>query len=87
MSILTLCDEVPAKVNPETTIADAINLMTAGYNVDRAKLDASKAEVVSEIEGAKSRIQVGVSEGEKKQVETSIDTDKALRRQQPRRRR
>ena len=29
MSILTLCDEVPAKVNPETTIADAINLMIA----------------------------------------------------------
>ena len=56
--------------------ADAINLMTAGYNVDRAKLDASKAEVVSEIEGAKSRIQVGVSEGEKKQVETSIDSRK-----------
>jgi CBS domain-containing protein len=27
MSILTLCDEVPAKVNPETTVADAINLM------------------------------------------------------------
>src|SRR5437762_1089498 len=56
--------------------ADAINLMTAGYNVERAKLDASKAEVVSEIEGAKSRIQVGVSEGEKKQVETSIDSRK-----------
>jgi CBS domain-containing protein len=29
MSILTLCDEVPAKVNPETTVADAINLMIA----------------------------------------------------------
>src|SRR3954464_5317113 len=29
MSILTLCDDVPAKVNPETTIADAINLMIA----------------------------------------------------------
>ena len=29
MSILTLCDEVPAKVYPETTIADAINLMIA----------------------------------------------------------
>ena len=29
MSILHLCDEVPAKVNPETTIADAINLMIA----------------------------------------------------------
>ena len=56
--------------------ADAINLMTSQYNVERAKLDASKAEVVSEIEGAKSRIQVGVSEGEKKQVETSIDSRK-----------
>ena len=29
MSILTLCDEVPAKVNPETNLADAINLMIA----------------------------------------------------------
>ncbi len=29
MSILALCDEVPAKVNPETNLADAINLMIA----------------------------------------------------------
>ena len=40
--------------------ADSMNLMTAGYNVQRAKLEASKAEIVSEIEGAKNRIQVGV---------------------------
>src|SRR6187402_785705 len=41
---------------------DGINLMTAGYNLERSKLEASKAEVVSAIEGAKSRIDVGVSE-------------------------
>src|SRR5215471_16861667 len=56
--------------------ADAMNLMTAQYNVQRAKLEASKAEIVSEIEGAKNRIQVGVSEGEQKQVETSIQSRK-----------
>lgn len=56
--------------------ADGMNLMTAQYNVERAKLEASKAEIVSEIDGAKNRIQVGVSEGEKKQVETSIESRK-----------
>src|SRR2546423_6164908 len=56
--------------------ADAMNLMTAQYNVQRAKLEASKAEIVSAIDGAKNRIQVGVSEGEQKQVETSIDARK-----------
>jgi multidrug efflux pump subunit AcrA (membrane-fusion protein) len=56
--------------------ADAMNLMLAQYNVERAKLEASKAEIVSEIEGAKNRIQVGVSQGEQKQVETSIDARK-----------
>jgi HlyD family secretion protein len=56
--------------------ADSMNLMTAQYNVERAKLDASKAEVVSAIDGAKNRIQVGVSEGEQKQVETSITSRK-----------
>jgi HlyD family secretion protein len=56
--------------------ADSMNLMTSQYNVERAKLDASKAEVVSEIDGAKNRIQVGVSEGEQKQVETSITSRK-----------
>ena len=53
--------------------SDSMNLMTAQYNVERAKLEASKAEIVSHaIDGAKNRIQVGVSEGEQKQVETSI---------------
>jgi HlyD family secretion protein len=52
---------------------DSINQMTANYNVDRAKLDASKAEVVSAIEGAKSEIDVGVSEGDLSEVKTTVD--------------
>ena len=40
---------------------DGMNLMTAEYNLERVKLEASKAEVVSDIEGAKSRIDVGIS--------------------------
>lgn len=52
---------------------DAMNTMTAQYNLERAKLDASKAEVVSRIEGAKSRLDVGISEGELKQVKTVDD--------------
>ncbi|MCC6588410.1 MAG: efflux RND transporter periplasmic adaptor subunit [Bryobacterales bacterium] len=52
---------------------DGMNKMTSEYNVERAKLEASKAEVVSEIEGAKSRIDVGVTQGELNQVKTTID--------------
>jgi hypothetical protein len=59
-----------------TDEADGMNLMTAGYNVERAKLEASKAEVVSEIEGAKNRIDVGVSEGDLTQVKTVITSHK-----------
>ncbi len=55
---------------------DAMSLMQAEYNVQRAQLEASKAEIVSEIEGAKNRIQVGVSEGELKQVKTVLDSRK-----------
>ncbi|MGH9659308.1 MAG: efflux RND transporter periplasmic adaptor subunit [Bryobacteraceae bacterium] len=51
---------------------DNMSRMQAEYNVERSKLEASKAEIVSEIEGAKNRIQVGVAEGELRQVETSI---------------
>jgi len=51
---------------------DAMNLMTSGYNLERSKLEASKAEVVSEIEGAKTRIDVTISEGELNQVKTTV---------------
>lgn len=50
--------------------ADGMNQMTAEYNLERAKLEASKAEVISEIEGAKNRIDVGISQGELNQTKT-----------------
>jgi multidrug efflux pump subunit AcrA (membrane-fusion protein) len=56
--------------------ADAMNLMQAEYNLERDKLEASKAEILSEIEGAKNRIQVTVAEGELGQVKTSITSRK-----------
>ncbi len=59
-----------------TNEMDGMNLMTSQFNLERAKLDASKAEVVSEIEGAKSRIDVGISEGELGQVHTTIGSHK-----------
>lgn len=55
-----------------TNEMDAMNLMTSEYNVERAKLDASKAEVLSEIEGAKNLINVDVAKGDLDQVKTTI---------------
>ena len=55
---------------------DGMNLTQSEYNVERAKLEASKAEILSEIEGAKDRIDVGVSEGELGQVKTQIESRK-----------
>ena len=51
---------------------DAMNLMSSEYNVERSKLEASKAEILSEIEGAKNRIDVTVAEGALNQVKTTI---------------
>jgi multidrug resistance efflux pump len=47
---------------------DSLNL-TSKFDLDRAKLDASKAESVSKIEGAKTRINVGLYEGTVKQID------------------
>jgi multidrug efflux pump subunit AcrA (membrane-fusion protein) len=55
---------------------DGMGLMQAEYDVERAKLEASKAEILSEIEGAKNRIDVGISEGELNQVKTTISSRK-----------
>jgi RND family efflux transporter MFP subunit len=59
-----------------TNEMDAMNLMQSEYNVERAKLEASKAEILSEIEGAKNRINVGITEGELGQVKTTITSRK-----------
>jgi HlyD family secretion protein len=55
---------------------DGMNLMQSEYNVERAKLEAGKAEILSEIEGAKDRIDVGVSEGALAQVKTQVQSRK-----------
>jgi RND family efflux transporter MFP subunit len=59
-----------------TDEADSMNLMTSNYNVQRSELEASKAEILSEIEGAKNRINVGISQGELNQVKATINSHK-----------
>ncbi len=59
-----------------TNEADAMSLMQSGYDVERARLEASKAEILSEIEGAKNRIDVGIAEGDLSQVKVAIDAHK-----------
>jgi multidrug efflux pump subunit AcrA (membrane-fusion protein) len=54
--------------------ADAMSKMSGEYDLERAKLDASKAEVLSAIDGEKNRIQVGVSEGSLQTVKASINS-------------
>jgi multidrug efflux pump subunit AcrA (membrane-fusion protein) len=58
------------KMNAEQ---DAMLKMQSEYALERAKLDASKAEVLSAIEGEKNRIQVGVAEGALQQVKAQIN--------------
>ena len=55
---------------------DAMSLMSSEYDVERAKLEASKAEILSQIDGAKNRIDVTVSEGSLNQVKTTINSRK-----------
>jgi HlyD family secretion protein len=54
--------------------ADAMSKMSGEYDLERSKLDASKAEVLSAIDGEKNRIQVGVSEGSLQTVKASINS-------------
>jgi RND family efflux transporter MFP subunit len=53
--------------------ADAMNKMSSEYDLERSKLDASKAEVISAIEGAKNRLAVGVAEGSLQTVKAGIN--------------
>jgi HlyD family secretion protein len=55
-----------------TNEQDSMSLMTSQYDVQRSELEASKAEILSEIEGAKTRIDVGISQGALQQVKTTI---------------
>lgn len=57
--------------------ADLMNKMTAEYGLESSKLDASKAEVLSQIDGEKDRIQVGVAEGGLQQVKATMSAHQA----------
>ncbi|MFB3778431.1 MAG: efflux RND transporter periplasmic adaptor subunit [Bryobacteraceae bacterium] len=59
-----------------TDESDALSLMTSEYSLERAKLEASKAEILSAIEGEKNRITVGISEGSLDLVKATINTHK-----------
>ncbi len=63
-----------------TNEMDAMNLMQSTYDVERAKLEASKAEILSEIEGAKNRINVGIAEGDLRQVNATINAHRVNQR-------
>ena len=52
--------------------SDRINLLQSQYNLERAKLEAGKAEILSEIEGAKDRIDVRVAEGDLGRVKKTL---------------
>jgi HlyD family secretion protein len=57
-----------------TNEADKMSLMTASYSLERAKLEASKAEIVSSIEREKARINVGTAEGSLDLTRASVNS-------------
>lgn len=59
-----------------TNEMDGMNKMTATYNVERAKLEASKAEILSDIDGKKNRIDVTTAEGDLKKMNVAISSHK-----------
>jgi multidrug efflux pump subunit AcrA (membrane-fusion protein) len=54
---------------------NALSKMTSEYNLESSKLDASKAQVISLIDGEKFRINVGLQEGQLAQVKSRINAD------------
>ena len=52
--------------------------MDSRFNVQRAELEASKSEVISAIEGAKDKIDVGVAQGNLKQANTTVSSHRTM---------
>ena len=63
-----------------TNEADAMQLMTYTYNVERAKLEASKADIISKIDGDKAKIDVGVADGQLGLQNTTIGAHKVTQK-------
>lgn len=67
-------DSEIVQARAQHSIADELNamlVMRSEYDLERAKLEASKQEILSEIEGLKNRIVVKVSEGELSKAQTT----------------
>ena len=56
---------------------DKIDLATAEYQVERAKLEASKMEIVSKLQGEESRIDLGIAENKLAVQHASVALNKA----------
>jgi RND family efflux transporter MFP subunit len=61
-----------------TEEADTTALMKAKYQVELAKLDASKSEVVSRIDGAEANLKLADAEQALRQAETQLKSDIAI---------
>jgi HlyD family secretion protein len=58
--------------------ADATAVMKAKYDVELAKLDASKSEIVSKIEGAEADLKVADAEQALREAEVDLASDRSL---------
>ena len=56
-----------------TAEQDQRDLSTSKYDVEKAKMEASKAEIVSELEGEESRIDLGLSEQKLRVQEATVN--------------
>jgi len=61
-----------------TEEADATAVMKAKYDVEVAKLDASKGEIVSKIEGAEARLVLDNAEQALREAESKLKSDQAV---------
>lgn len=69
-------DQVRAQ-NRLTEEADTTAVMKAQYNLQVAKLDASKGEIVSKIEGEEAKLKVTDAEQALREAETKLKSDRA----------
>ena len=74
-----------ARLNDEATLTESVS---AGYNVQRAQLDVSKQEILSQIEGEKTKLLLANTEQKQREVDQKVksgrianDADIASKRQ------
>ena len=61
-----------------TEEADATAVMKAKYDVEVAKLDASKSEIISKIEGAEANLKVADAEQALREAQTTLTSDRSM---------